>query len=242
MARKAVHTPLPEGAMLHDADLLGASADPAWLDPAHWQGRGGVSRPAGGRGSALRVETPAGAAILRHYRRGGFIARFNRDRYWWQGEAATRPFREFALLQDMRERGLPVPEPLAAGYRRSGPWYRGDLMTREIAGASTLAQRIAATPSDIDWVLAGRTIARFHASGFPHPDLNAHNLLFAPDGCHLVDFDRGAPASPAPAWIAANLARLRRSLDKLGAHARVAGFESIHWPALCAAHAGALRS
>jgi 3-deoxy-D-manno-octulosonic acid kinase len=228
--------------MLHDAGLLGGAAEPAWLDEAYWRARGTVSRPVGGRGSALRVETAAGPAILRHYRRGGFIARFNRDRYWWQGEAATRPFREFELLQLMRERGLPVPAPLAAAFHRAGPWYRGDLLTAEIADASTLAQRIAGTPSEIDWPLVGRTIARFHAAGFPHPDLNAHNVLLAAGGCHLVDFDRGAPAPPDPAWIAGNLARLRRSLDKLGATARVVGFESTHWPALCAAHAESMRT
>jgi 3-deoxy-D-manno-octulosonic acid kinase len=240
MAGKAVRTILPGGAMLHDAERLGAAADPAWLDAAHWQARGPLPRPAGGRGGALRVDTPAGPAILRPYRRGGFIARFNHDRYAWQGEDATRPFREYALLQVMRERGLPVPEPLAAAYRRSGLWYRGALLTGEIADATTLAQRLVDAPSAIDWALVGRTVARFHAAGFPHPDLNAHNVLFAGGHCHLVDFDRGAAAAPDAGWIDANLARLRRSLDKLGAPARVAGFEATHWPALCAAHAAAM--
>lgn len=237
MQRKAQVTPTPDGAMVHDPARLGPGGDPAWLDDAHWQARGPVSTPGGGRGSALCVQTPAGAAVLRHYRRGGLVARFNRDRYLWQGEAATRPFREFALLQAIVGAGLPAPVPLAARYRRAGLWYRGDLLTLSIEGARTLAQALGEAPSSIDWALVGRTIGRFHARGFPHPDLNAHNILLGADGCHLVDFDRGAPAAPAAAWMGANLARLRRSLDKLDAQATVPGFDAVAWPALRAAHA-----
>jgi 3-deoxy-D-manno-octulosonic acid kinase len=236
MQRKATVTALADGAMLHDAARLGDRADGGWLDDAHWQARGPVRVPEGGRGASLRVQSAAGAAVLRHYRRGGLVARFNRDRYWWQGEVRTRPFREFELLECMRAAGLPVPVPLAARYRRTGLWYRGDLLTLAIEDARTLAQCIAALPSEIDWARIGATIGRFHAAGFPHPDLNAHNILVGTDACHLIDFDRGAAAEPAPAWQQANLARLRRSLDKLGASSRVHDFES-GWRALCAAHA-----
>jgi 3-deoxy-D-manno-octulosonic acid kinase len=237
MERKAQVTPTPDGAMVHDPARLGATADAAWLDEAHWRARGPVAPPSGGRGAALRVGTPAGPAVLRHYRRGGLVARFNRDRYLWQGEAATRPFREFALLQSMIAAGLPAPVPLAARYRRAGLWYRGDLLTLAIEGARTLAEALREAPSSIDWTLVGRTIGRFHALGFPHPDLNAHNILLGDGACHLVDFDRGAPAAPAPAWMDANLARLRRSLDKLGAPASVPRLDGVAWPALRAAHA-----
>jgi len=237
MERKAQVTPTPDGAMVHDPTRLGAAADPAWLDEAYWRARGPVAAPRGGRGAALHVASPAGPAVLRPYRRGGLVARFNRDRYLWQGESATRPFREFALLQSIVAAGLPAPEPLAARYRRAGLWYRGELLTRAIEGTQTLAQALLDAPSAIDWTAVGRTIGRFHAHGFPHPDLNAHNILLGAASCHLVDFDRGAPATPAAAWMQANLARLRRSLDKLGAPARVPGFEGTAWPALRAAHA-----
>lgn len=229
-------TALADGAMLHDAARLGARADGAWLDDAHWRAHGPVAAPEGGRGATLRVRSPAGPAVLRHYRRGGLVARFNRDRYWWRGEARTRPFREFELLERMHAAGLPVPVPLAARYRRAGIWYRGDLLTLAIEDTRTLAQCLADAPSMIDWVLIGTTIGRFHAAGYPHPDLNAHNILLAVDACHLIDFDRGAAAPPAPSWQQANLARLRRSLDKIGAPSRVHDLDA-GWRALCAAHA-----
>lgn len=228
---------LADGAAVFDAERLPDGPESCWFDPDWWRARGPVSSPAGGRGSALLVHTPAGAAVLRHYRRGGLMARVNPDRYLWQGEDRTRPFREFALLGAMVGEGLPAPAPLAARYVRSGPWYRADLLTQAIEGAQTLAQQLASAPSQIDWGLIGATIGRFHQRGFFHADLNAHNVLLHGTFCHLIDFDRGERRAPAPAWQQANLARLRRSLDKLSAAELLPGFDRECWPALQRAHA-----
>jgi 3-deoxy-D-manno-octulosonic acid kinase len=54
-----------------------------------------------------------------------------------------------------------------------------------------------------------------------HADLNLHNLLLdAQSRVYLIDFDRGTRRA-AGAWKAANLARLRRSLDKVAGHSSV---------------------
>ncbi len=63
----------------------------------------------------------------------------------------------------------------------------------------------------------GGAIARFHAAGAYHADLNAHNVLLTDAEVWLVDFDRGELREPARLWQQANLARLQRSLHKLGA-------------------------
>ncbi len=62
-------------------------------------------------------------------------------------------------------------------------------------------------------------MARFHRAGVWHADLNAHNVMIAPDGLYLIDFDRGESARACYGSMAAmaNLQRLRRSLLKLGA-------------------------
>lgn len=50
-----------------------------------------------------------------------------------------------------------------------------------------------------------------------HADLNAWNILLdAHADVWLIDFDRGRLRPPAVSWQQANLARLRRSLEKLG--------------------------
>lgn len=225
--------PIASGAILTPHAASVAVGDDWFELPA----AGRTARPNAGRGAAAFVELPVGRALLRHYRRGGWLAKVNRDRYLWQGADATRAFVELRLLDQMRALGLPVPEPIAARYQRSGTYYRAAILVGRIDGAESLAERIARVPGDIDWRGIGATIAGFHAAGIDHADLNAHNVLIDSAGAiWLVDFDR-AERRAAGAWTAANLRRLRRSLDKLQAPLTVADFESCAWAALLAGYA-----
>lgn len=237
-------------AILCDASIAAQVGDD-WFDPAHWQ----AGTVAGGRGCAWRVQTPAGAAVLRHYRRGGVVARLLGDRYWWQQADLTRPFAEFRLLQRLQSLHLPVPQPLAARYRRSRFFYRADLMTRLIANATTLAERLAAHRIDATTMQrVGATVAQFHAAGVWHADLNAHNVLLvdvaeqvslaardeAATRIYLIDFDRSELRERDGDWPERNLARLRRSLLKLGAAADgEAAFDRMLWQPLRAGYSAA---
>ncbi|HET6604632.1 MAG TPA: 3-deoxy-D-manno-octulosonic acid kinase [Xanthomonadaceae bacterium] len=204
----------PEGAIVFDpACVPQAAARFSLFEP-------GLRRAgSGGRGAAWFVAGPCGPAVLRHYRRGGLVARLVEDRYLYLGREHTRSFREFRLLQDLRDRGLPVPAPVAAAFRRSGAGYRADLITARIARAHSLSEFVDADlPPPGQWQQVGRTIARFHRAGAWHADLNAHNLLLDDSGAvWLVDFDRGRLRRPGGGWQMANLRRLQRSLLKLGA-------------------------
>lgn len=219
--------------------------DVRWLDAEHWAS--GPDTIAGGRGAACYVRTPVGEAVLRHYRRGGLVAYLSSDRYVWLGATRTRAFREFRLLAALTNAGLPVPAPIAAGYRRRGVMYGADILTKRIESSRTLAEVLEAGSTDP--VLAesvGRTIARFHAAGVRHADLNAHNILVdAQENVWLIDFDRGELRKPMLAWQQATLARLHRSLRKLGADRRQANaggkdFNQRFWHPLLAAYHAAL--
>src|SRR5690348_7304171 len=208
-----------EGVILFDAGLA-VQPDDRWFDPQHWHAQGKLRDQArGGRGSVVFVETPAGTCALRHYHRGGMVAPLLGDRYLWTGPERTRGFAEFRLTAELQRRGLPVPAPVAARFsHRGGIYYTADLLTRRIENARTLAEFIAA--GELDAGLAGRIgalIARFHAEGVDHADLNAHNVLIGPNGLWLVDFDRGRIRTSQGEWGLGNLRRLRRSLLKLGA-------------------------
>lgn len=222
-----------DGAILFDA-AASPQVDADWFAPDHWRGQGALRAQAGGRGGVAVIDTPAGECVLRHYRRGGMVARLMGDRYLWRGAARTRPFAEFRLLAGIARRGLPGPPPVAARYVRHGAFYAADLITRRIADARTLAECLAAGTLDAAVAEAtGALVARFHRAGVWHADLNAHNVLVAPSGLHLIDFDRGRFRAPADGWRQGNLRRLRRSLLKLGAAAQgEAAFESSIWAPL----------
>lgn len=209
------------------------------FDRERWVAQTGSRDASGGRGGALHVRGEFGDAVLRHYRRGGFVARLSDDRYVYTGAGRTRPFREFRVLARAHGEGLPVPAPIAAAFHRHGATYSGDILVASVPDARTLAQRVAAN-EPVDWAAVGTAIARCHRAGYFHADLNAHNVLLDASGsAWLIDFDRARVRAQDGGWQRANLARLHRSLAKLGA-ATAPAFASRDWPALEAAHAAAL--
>ncbi len=220
------------GAVLADPESLGKDSGlaevevDALFDPAFWASRGKLAEVTGGRGAAWFIAAQPHPWALRHYRRGGFIARLSKDRYVWAGESRVRAFAEWRLLAELNRRGLPVPTPIAARYRRKGLLYRCDLITRRIADARPLSAVLSAAPlPESTWRAVGAVVGRLHAAGADHADLNAHNILLdGTGGVSVIDFDRGKLRVPGErgsrgwgnsGWRSRNLSRLRRSLLKI---------------------------
>jgi len=200
--------------ILYDPDRIDV-VSPEWLLPDFWRQRQAVLAEFGGRGQALAVASSAGPAVLRRYLRGGLVARFIRDRYFFTGHERSRSFREWRLLARLSELGLPVPRPLVASCERLGTSYRAALMTRLIGPARSLTETGDSLHRE-GWRSLGVTLSRFFRAGVVHADLNASNLLIDDQGqWHVIDFDRGRlhnrPVNPAPM-----IRRLFRSLDKHG--------------------------
>jgi 3-deoxy-D-manno-octulosonic acid kinase len=226
--------PTARGAMLYDASRCG-QPDERIFDREAWRARGVLDEAAGGRGTVAFVREGECRWVLRHYRRGGLVARLLDDAYLWTGAGRTRAFREWRLLRELRAAGLPVPVPVAARYVRSGLVYRADLVTEELPARRTLAQALAQSPLDAKaWRAIGACLARLHARGVQHADLNAHNLVLGPQGeVYVLDFDRGRIRSRG-AWERAVLARLQRSLRKVTANLPPDRFDDAAWRALLA--------
>ncbi|HXW09987.1 MAG TPA: 3-deoxy-D-manno-octulosonic acid kinase [Steroidobacteraceae bacterium] len=221
------------GAMLYDAARVG-QPEAAIFEPAYWQARGAAVGTRGGRGTVTFVRGADGEPwVLRHYRRGGAVARLSSDAYLWTGAPRTRSFAEWRLLRQLRDWNLPVPRPIAARYLRRGLTYRADLITEELPTRRTLAASLADAPlPTAAWHAIGRCIARLHARGVHHADLNAHNLLLGDDGAvYVLDFDRGRIRRRG-SWERVVLARLRRSLDKVTAKYPPGRFGHEQWRAL----------
>ena len=190
--------------------------DASWFDTRHWQQVGGVALETSGRGAVLVVKHGAETWVVRHYHRGGFVARFVADHYWWTGLDRTRAFREWRLLRRLRDAGLPVPNPIAAHVYRTGPIYTADIITTYLPDTRKLSQFISEGTAPADgWRRIGRMICAVHAHGVDHPDLTAHNILLDARGAlFLVDFDN-ADVKPDGAWKRAGVERLQRSLRKV---------------------------
>lgn len=221
---------------------LAPAAGTELFELEHWQSLGAVSHTADGRAQVHFIDSGHGRWVLRHYRRGGLIARLVHDRYVWTGLARTRAWREWHLLAELHAGGYPVPAPVAARVQRDGLFYRADLITALVVDAEPLADALARAPlAAASWTALGKTIARFHGAGIHHSDLNARNILWrASEGrFFLLDFD-GAQRNAAPAKLASGIARLRRSLDKFARKA-VEGSTAFHfdeaaWQALLAGY------
>jgi 3-deoxy-D-manno-octulosonic acid kinase len=247
--------------MLSDPDCLGnlpQDARESLFDPEFWRSRGELSEVARGRGSAWFIASGARQWVLRHFRRGGFIARLSRDGYVWTGEDGVRAFAEWRLLYALTRRGLPVPQPVAARYQRTGWCYRCDLITQRIVNTEPLSAALArsALPEPL-WRAVGATVARLHRAGVDHADLNAHNILLdvtgvalgvedaalgvkgaglgVKDSVWVIDLDRGRLRVQG-AWASRNLRRLRRSLVKISRDLASGRFSGETWDWLMAGY------
>lgn len=207
---------IDRGAILFDPEYVDAPG-PQIFNRSYWRERGALTERAGGRGSIHFIDDGPRHWALRRYLRGGVPAFLSRRHYLWLGEERTRSFHELRLLHALRRRGLPVPAPVAALYRRGLLTYSAQLITERIAGARPLSELLAAgAMDDAKWAAIGRCLRRFHDAGVHHADLNAQNILLDPQGTvWLLDFDRGREREPG-AWRERALQRLERSLAKIG--------------------------
>lgn len=185
----------------------------------------GAERTIGG-GRAEHPVVPladGGSAVLRRYRRGGLMRHLNRDRYF----LGHRAFEEVRATMRAGRAGVSVPQVLAAAEWRRGVGYGALLATRWLSDTVGLDRWMAERRGAASLPAlraAGKQIARLHAGGIAHPDLNLRNLLVSvapeqPDPTlYLIDFDRARlmRRSVPPRRRARELERLARSARKLG--------------------------
>jgi 3-deoxy-D-manno-octulosonic acid kinase len=223
--------------ILYDASWAG-NLLPAWFDHGYWEQRAAVRGRAGGRGTTWFVAAGDRQLALRHYRRGGLIAKLSADRYLWPGEVRTRPVREFTVHRELQRRGLPVPAIVGVRCQRDGGTYRGDILTERLLDTDTLAARLATEALGVaDWIELGRVLRRFHDAGLDHADLNAHNILWRGTAeIFLIDFDRARLRARRGLWCDANLVRLRRSLLKVTRELPADRFSETDWHSLLAGY------
>lgn len=196
----------------------------------------GNSQSAGagiGRARAVYFEYEGRSLVLKHYYRGGMVARFIKDRYSGLNIENSRAFKEWRLLKKMHHLGLPVPQAVAAHVKKGLISYSADLITEEIKQSTTLADVL--TEAGIDhkqWKKIGACIKLFHQHDIYHADLNARNILLTESGdVYLIDFDNSYFRADAASWKMANIARLKRSLLKFSNNTAGFNFTEKDWVA-----------
>lgn len=207
------------------------AAEPCLFDAAWWQRHGSSETLGGGRSHVHRVGDGRGQYLLRHYYRGGMVARISRDLFLRGALGHSRAMAEFTLLGQLRARGLAVPEACAAHHVRHGPLYRADILVAWIPQASDLARRLRGgyVLDARQWQVLGAAVRALHDEQVWHSDLNCHNLMLdAADKAWIVDFDKcGFRAGDH--WKPRNLERLLRSLRKEARLDPCFGWHEDHW-------------
>jgi 3-deoxy-D-manno-octulosonic acid kinase len=223
------------GRMLYDTHRT-SNFSAEFFEPEYWRRHDAVEGTARGRGTTWFVRSGDSSFVLRHYRRGGLMARISKDRYWFTSESETRSFAEWYLTYHLFRAGLPVPVPIAARYQRRGMLYRADIITQRIENSESLAARLARGPLPLSqWIAVGRTLRRFHDAGVHHADLNAHNILLTPEQVYVIDFDRGTLRKRGW-WADTTLVRLYRSLEKVTLLTAPESFTDEDWHSLLAGY------
>jgi hypothetical protein len=199
-----------------------------------------------GRGRLRSLALPNGeTALIRRYQHGGLLRPFTRDVFFsWP----PRPFRELAVTEEVRLRGIPTLEVYAACVKRTlGPFYRGWLVTRQLKDAQDLWAAIQ--NGQFHTLGAARVLQAvanglrgLHREGVYHRDLNLKNILVRrePDGVkgYIIDFDRAVLffGTVPPTLARRNLDRLLRSARKLDPTQRY--FSAANWKQFVAFYDG----
>ncbi|MCQ9329797.1 3-deoxy-D-manno-octulosonic acid kinase [Pelistega suis] len=173
----------------------------------------------GGRNAAWFVEHSLFSGVLRHYRRGGLIAKLIKQSYWWLGAEKTRAWEEFKVMQYLANHHFPVPTPLAAMYVRQGFFYKAALLTATIPNAKTLVEYLQ-SQKEQDYpdlaIKVAQSIHQMHRLNVNHADLNAFNILLDEQArVYIIDFDKARIEVAQGQWCWDNINRLERHLQKV---------------------------
>jgi 3-deoxy-D-manno-octulosonic acid kinase len=146
----------------------------------------------GGRTSLTPAQLNGiGSVVIKHYRRGGLMRYFIKQRYLKLGK--TRAQIEFEMLQVVRNLGINAPEPVAYAHRGC-IFYQAWLVSRAIKHPLSLAllslKDEKKTRQAMESVIG--QISLLIQNDILHVDLHPGNIVVdGADQIFLVDFDKG---------------------------------------------------
>jgi 3-deoxy-D-manno-octulosonic acid kinase len=201
------------------ADVATNITNDNWFEAEYWKDSQAIVGESKGRFTTWFVRAPSNISdsiwVLRHYYRGGLVAKLSRDKFFYLGLAQTRVYKEINLLVKMRQLGLPVPAPVGGRVTKGWFNYQCDLLMEKLQARDLVAVLSKTGIDSASWYQIGKVIAEFHHHGIDHSDLNAHNIMLDDAGkVWLIDFDRCSQRASSKTWQQKNIDRLKRSFDK----------------------------
>jgi len=171
-----------------------------------------------GRADPVMADIPGvGGVVVKHYRRGGLVRYFIKDRYLRTG--APRPRCEYEMLETVRSLGISSPEPLVWAIR-GRLFYKAFLVTRKIEKHRSLTD-IAAQDSALSRSAVAQAAGQIRLlieNGIYHVDLHPGNVLLDGDGkVYIIDFDKARRVGWSRDRLCrAYVARWKRAVEKYG--------------------------
>ena len=165
--------------------------------------------------------------VIKSYRRGGMVGKFNEDFYF----GSMRFLSELRVCTHAIREGVPTVAPIALVLRRRGLGCRAWLVSPFLAETFTLKDALLRPETTLDAKnpenalcalsrVAGTAVRRMHDVGIDHRDLNLGNLLVLPPARHsepdvlILDWDRARLRNDNGTFGYQNLLRLLRSAFK----------------------------
>ncbi|MFQ3206423.1 MAG: 3-deoxy-D-manno-octulosonic acid kinase [Glaciecola sp.] len=230
LPKHSTWTPSPE--VSDDLVSIQKCFDPNWLTAENL-----ITKTASGRGFVYFFFALGESCVLRHYYRGGLVAKLSNDKFISKALEQSRPYKELNLLAKLHSAGLKVPKPIAARLKRTSFAYTADIITAAIPNAQELHEYILKQPLKHSiWEKIGATLHKMHDLQACHDDINVKNVLLQEDAeqsktIYLLDFD-GCRIRDGDAWKNANLARFKRSLEKQKARYSPYYYEDDCWESI----------
>ncbi|MDA1265505.1 MAG: phosphotransferase, partial [Planctomycetota bacterium] len=172
------------------------------------------------------LKTGARRTVTREWEggRSQIVKRYHARGVWNRVGDRLRAAREFAALEQLAARGLPVPAPIEV-RRRNGQW---ELILEDLSDAVSLDDLLEGrepwpVPATQVAPHLGRLLAALVGGGVRHGDLHAGNVLVQPDGrVALIDLARvRLGATVEPEGLLVGCAAGLRERDPRGFRARV---------------------
>jgi 3-deoxy-D-manno-octulosonic acid kinase len=144
-----------------------------------------------GRVSISRIELDGiGAVVVKHYRRGGMLARLISKTYLKVGKPRSQL--EYEQMRMAGRLGIRTPEPIAYAYKGRF-FYSAWLVTREVVQAISMAQvsRIAPERAAEAMHALSQQVDLLVAKRLRHADFHPGNVLVDHrNQVYIIDFDK----------------------------------------------------